>query len=47
VAADQRMEISMEKIFILTALTFLITTGTAAVMTVHPHLAMACNTAGC
>jgi hypothetical protein len=38
----------MKKIFALAALAFLLTSGTAAVLTVHPHLAMACgNNDGC
>jgi hypothetical protein len=47
-AAEHRWEIAMSKIIALTALAFLLTAGTAAVLTVHPQVAMACqNPNGC
>jgi hypothetical protein len=40
-------EIPVKKIIALAALTFLLTIGTAAVLTVHPQAAMACTTPSC
>jgi hypothetical protein len=37
----------MKKIIGLAVLAFALAAGTAAVMTVHPQQAVACNTAGC
>jgi hypothetical protein len=37
----------MKKIIALAALAFLLTAGTAAVMTIHPQPAMACDTSPC
>ena len=37
----------MKKMLVLAALAFALVAGTAAVMTVHPHQAVACPTQGC
>ncbi len=37
----------MRKLIVLAALAFALVAGTAAVMTVHPHQAVACDTNPC
>jgi predicted ATPase len=43
----RKRESFMKKIIALAALAFLLTAGTAVVMTVHPQLVMACPTTTC
>jgi hypothetical protein len=42
-----RKEIAKKKMFALAALAFLLTAGSAAVLTIHPQPAMACSTPSC